>query len=217
MRLYRFDTDFFKLIDTEQKAYWLGFISADGWIEPKLNRLGIGLQKSDRKHLEKFRDAINSNHPIYEKRDSSYFRISSKELIADLNNVGVFPAKSLKIDPYYVSEPLQHHYWRGVFDGDGWIQKDKLNRWLIGICGSKAMVEGFQRFVLDMATSSAKIYMINNTYCIQFGGVHFTRMIMDEMYSDATVFLDRKYEKWLEVSDQKTFRATRMKLGQKIC
>ena len=32
MRMYDIDKDYFKVIDTEEKAYWLGFIYADGSI-----------------------------------------------------------------------------------------------------------------------------------------------------------------------------------------
>ena len=65
---YFADETFFDVINTEEKAYWLGFIYADGYITTKRNNgnqsLGITLSKSDKEHLEKFKRSIKSNHPI---------------------------------------------------------------------------------------------------------------------------------------------------------
>ena len=58
---YIYDVDYFKKIDTIEKAYWLGFIYADGYVSVgKQNyEFGIELQGSDYKHLKKFNKAIN--------------------------------------------------------------------------------------------------------------------------------------------------------------
>ena len=65
------DSDFFDVIDTEPKAYWLGFIFADGYVlkyaNKKYAKFGISLAGFDSGHLEKLRDALKSNVPSMAK------------------------------------------------------------------------------------------------------------------------------------------------------
>ena len=58
-RKYEFDFNYFENIDTEEKAYWLGFLYADGCVTP--NTVRVELQASDKKHIEKFREAVQAN------------------------------------------------------------------------------------------------------------------------------------------------------------
>ena len=59
-RKYYCNEDFFEKIDTEKKAYWLGFIMADGYVQSHNNGkyLCIGLKIEDKGHLEKFKKDI---------------------------------------------------------------------------------------------------------------------------------------------------------------
>ena len=54
------DENYFNLIDSADKAYWLGFIAADGWLSSNLEnpRMMIGLSLKDISHLEKFKNQI---------------------------------------------------------------------------------------------------------------------------------------------------------------
>ena len=61
-RKYTLDEDFFKVIDSEEKAYILGFICADGHID--YNRIKIGVSIKDKEILEKIRKALKSNANI---------------------------------------------------------------------------------------------------------------------------------------------------------
>ena len=66
-RKYTINEDYFSIIDTEEKAYWLGFLYADGTNGgDKSSTIAIALQRGDIEHLEKFNSAINSNRPIRE-------------------------------------------------------------------------------------------------------------------------------------------------------
>lgn len=48
-----FDEHVFDVIDTEEKAYWLGFLTADGYIYSRDNTFGISLASIDKHHVEK--------------------------------------------------------------------------------------------------------------------------------------------------------------------
>ena len=52
--LTKFNENVFDSIDTEEKAYWLGFIFADGYISLKGNSFELSLKGSDSEHLDKF-------------------------------------------------------------------------------------------------------------------------------------------------------------------
>ena len=58
-RKYFFNESIFDNIDTAEKAYWIGFITADGYINEKRGWLSIQLQYSDIDHLKKFAKFIN--------------------------------------------------------------------------------------------------------------------------------------------------------------
>ena len=141
MGKYVYDKDYFKTIDTEEKAYWLGFIYADGTItrfyknndtekkEIRSMTLEIALQEGDKSHLEKFRDCLHSDVPIHEKTirkkyKASRIRINCTSFCKDLIGLGCVPNKSLILEfptDEIVPEHLLRHFIRGYFDGDGCI------------------------------------------------------------------------------------------------
>lgn len=52
--LIKIDEHIFDSIDTEEKAYWLGFIFADGNVSKRDNTFEMTLSGKDIAHLEKF-------------------------------------------------------------------------------------------------------------------------------------------------------------------
>lgn len=61
---------YFKFIDTKEKAYWLGFLCADGYIsKTKYGKLGIGLSVKDKVHLIKFCQAIGMEQSNVKEKD----------------------------------------------------------------------------------------------------------------------------------------------------
>ena len=78
---YYFNKNYFDIIDNSEKAYWLGFIWADGYVckrKRKDNHIEydfkLSLSKIDSDHLEKFKKCLNSNHNIlfYKLNTSSF-------------------------------------------------------------------------------------------------------------------------------------------------
>lgn len=148
-RKYFFNFNYFEQIDTVNKAYWLGFIYADGCILKKDKSLKIGLKLSDKEHLEKFKLDIGFNGPIHEEKRNSGFngepqcviRLYNLKMINDLNNKGVYCGKTYNIkfpSNNILSENLISHFIRGFYDGDGGVSiSGKRNRISLGICGEK--------------------------------------------------------------------------------
>jgi len=208
-RKYAVDESFFDIINSEAKAYWLGFLSADGSI--RKNAVQLGLAARDREHLVKFLAAIKSEHPIYEWVEESWGKeypqaavtIYSTKLSAALQVLGVIERKSLIIKPcQQVPKRLIHHYWRGCVDGDGWITRDKAKRhnspyWIIGLAGSKEMVRGFDTWVKTVAKARAQPRPKGNIFSVHYGGTIIAKAIATNLYRNSHIWLNRKHEKAL--------------------
>ena len=212
-RKYKCNHSFFKTINTEEKAYWLGFIAADGNIFEKgyTHLLSIGIQTRDKRMLYKFKKSIQSNHPIHDRKRISIngnkvfistISIQSKEIASDLISNGITPKKSLTINfneiTKNIQEGLQHHFVRGYFDGDGCVSVHKNQLRFSFVSGSKNMIEELQKFfekkcnLNKVKISTSK----NNKYFIfKYGGNLNATKIYQLLYSNANIFLKRKKDK----------------------
>jgi hypothetical protein len=203
-RKYAVDETFFDVIDTEAKAYWLGFLTADGTIGD--NHITLGLQEQDVPHLHKFTDSLQSNHPI-DLRESSIkgktyrygqVHIGSMRLALALRQLGVGERKSFVVCPCeLIPDGLLPHYWRGVFDGDGFIISARSRevgamKWSIGLVGNVAMVKGFDAFVQQYVKTQAVIRPHSRIFMIRYEGVAVPQSVIRLLYRDATISLDRK-------------------------
>lgn len=199
--MYKYDKNFFEVIDTEEKAYWLGFIAADGNIRKDFHKLRIELNIRDKKHLEKFRSAIQGNMPIREwirtKNHSCYIEINSVKICKDLFQYGITPNKSLslKINFKKIPRELQHHLIRGYFDGDGSLnmyEKEGYEYWEISFIGT----QHFLTYIMDFFNKKHKISTCGNNFRFNFKKGEDIKDILTILFNNATVFLNRKKEKY---------------------
>jgi len=147
-RKHKFNYGFFENIDNEIKSYWLGFIYAEGNIQKKTHTLSIELGQAGRDHLIRFAKDIGYNyHDDHNKKKNSYrIRLNSKQLVRDLDFLGVHPKKSYTIKMPSISNDLIKHFIRGFVDGDGSIKFRKIERrieWSLQIASSSlSFLEG---------------------------------------------------------------------------
>lgn len=140
-RKHVFDQTFFEKVDTEEKAYILGFIYADGCNvkHPTTAELSIAQMERDVDILYKIKDAIKSTYPISERKgdlsgDEKYFvfYIYGKHLGEQLNKLGVTQRKSLTLTfPEFLDDTLMPHFIRGYFDGDGSVWEGKRKKMVV--------------------------------------------------------------------------------------
>ena len=66
---YDVNENYFSSIEGEERAYWLGFLYADGYvrIKGKSGQLTLKLSSKDRDHIVLFNKCLESNYPIKEK------------------------------------------------------------------------------------------------------------------------------------------------------
>ena len=176
IRRYAVNEDFFNVIDTEEKAYWLGFIMADGGIADKCRVLKLNLAIKDKSHLEKLKAAIDSQHPIYEfslynkkwKQTSHMARINigSKKLCLGLTKNGCGPQKSTRLKMPVLDTKIVHHFIRGYFDGDGCICCVKKAPY-VSIIGNNEFIQECQKILIQncgLSKTKTKTWSLDYKY-----------------------------------------------------
>lgn len=193
----------FTVIDTEEKAYWLGFLCADGSVSTNEDKIELGLAEKDLDYLEKFKKFMNLPNKICYRASTKSYRFSfrSQNLKADLIKLGCVPQKSLILQfPSFEQVPkhLIRHFMRGYFDGDGWFS-NTFKAFEVGILGTQDFVENYINLL-----GLNKINKIHNTKTNTItkkyvsSAVEDVTIWLDFIYKDAKVYLNRKYEKYLD-------------------
>lgn len=208
-RIYSVNENYFDEIDDEYKAYWLGFLAADGGVTGKY-RLKINLKYDDYDHLYKFKKHIEASnfieyyhHP--KKHPLVRLTITSKSLVESLAKYSIIPNKTYIVKPPNLSQDLILHYWRGVFDGDGCISKTLYNSyytWVAHYCGNKYMVESFRDWIASHGIKPKKISKHLNSFQINYRAKKDFLKITTILYQGANVYLDRKYSLYLRAHEE---------------
>lgn len=215
-RKYQVNENFFEVIDTEQKAYWLGVLYADGCVMHIGNSKYIVFSAVDRDWLEQYKKAISFTGPIsvehHKKFNKDIYKVkcTSKKMYADLADKGVVERKSniLRFPTDSVPEELIPHFVRGYFDGDGSVGVYKnisggnWKRLHVSITsGSLEFLEAMRTWMLEhdifpvakpIGRKGRDVYALNISL---IGGLR----LRDCIYKDATVYLRRKYDKFFSV------------------
>lgn len=139
-KLHTINEFFFDEIDTEAKAYILGFIYADGCVyqHPSTLALSIAQLEQDGDILYQIKEKMNSTYPIIEHIQKGNgkkiltFYAYNQTLCQKLMGLGVIKRKSLLLKfPYFIKEELMRHFIRGYFDGDGCIWNGKRKKMIV--------------------------------------------------------------------------------------
>jgi DNA-binding transcriptional regulator WhiA len=201
---YSINESFLDNIDTEEKAYFLGFMYADGY--NNLERGFFNLELIDEEIVIKIAKLLNSSRPIMhrikkDRKDTYRLSINSKILTKRLNDLGCYPNKTFKLtfpNNNQVPNNLIRHFIRGYFDGDGSINNGK--KYHFSFVGTEYFIDKLQDVFskelgfLKTKTSIRHPERNNNIrtllkcgkiQCIRFG---------EWLYKDATIFLKRKKE-----------------------
>jgi len=211
---YNYDENFFQLIDSEEKAYFLGFITADGSLHNKRTYLSIEINNQDISILKSFQKSIQSNHKIYHRtrthKSGSQSKMSNLvingKIHSDLIKLGIKPNKTKTIKwndvTKNIPKKLLHHFVRGYFDGDGWFVS---TRYAYGfISGSEDFISGLANYLEKQKCLSNGYRSIKSGYHIQVNGrlkyLNFHKLI----YEDATIFCERKKNMGKEVDYKET-------------
>ena len=106
-------------------AYILGFLSTDGYLDTKSNRIEFGIHPQDRDILDWFAKQIGGIKPKM-MNNSLVLRFKSKEMAADLIKLGMGVKKPIRTTYSKIPSKYKWSYIRGVFDADGNVGEDRL-------------------------------------------------------------------------------------------
>lgn len=206
---HHFNESFFSSIDTEQKAYWLGFVYADGCVYKGSScnsyRLQINLKHADKYHLESFQKAIGSNYKIQDKNVngsmSSLLKINSTKMCIDLMSLGVLPRKSLTLKPpERLKKQLVRHFIRGYFDGDGSIKKTGREKvkYSISFVGTHDFLEWTKKELIESNIHvDTRVSKLRNIWALEYQKMELAEKTFHYLYNDSSIHLERKYNRFL--------------------
>lgn len=223
-RKYAINEDFFDVIDTQEKAYLLGFIFADGCNQIDANYVRIEVAQKDKDILEKFSKLIYLNEPLdrifYTERSkklngaeesSEYYHchlnINSKRICKVLEKLGCIARKSLtvKFPESIICPELQRHFIRGYYDGDGGTWVSKENDKHAATCKILGTFE-FCHAMIEIIFNQTGLKFSEpyrqpshshiNMYSINKAGNRTVCEFLDWLYKDAFIYLDRKFENY---------------------
>lgn len=211
---YTYNVRYFHDINCENKAYWLGFFYADGFISS--NEATISISEKDISILKEINKSVNGNLSIVHSsrshkingRDTQInccmIRFRRKEIIEDLVNQGCIPNKTFKLkfpNKQQVPECLLRHFLRGYFDGNGCVCEIKERKELrfYFSCASIDFINGIMGYLSDNNIKSYYRKQTGQCYNITITGIENTKKFANLLYRDSNLFLNRKYDKFIRI------------------
>lgn len=198
--------NYFEVIDTSAKSYYLGFIAGDGSLSVKENALRLKLAIKDKKFLEDFSIALESKYPIRIKHEflkktgkvyeECEIKIIRSKLITDLTKHGVGPNKSKELFiSKTIPDELIKDFVRGIIDSDGcWSINSKNNISFSFLSSVYSFAEEIRTFLMKQCSlEEVKIIQRNGCWETTWGGNLQCNRIFKYLYSNGP-WLDRKYK-----------------------
>lgn len=213
--------NYFDEIDTENKAYWLGFLFADGSvttpfrvnkdgsIKNGIYRIELQLKEDDKNHLDKFRKELNIEKPLnisktnYERSNRCRLYFNSKHMWEILNSYGCTPRKSQTLEfpniNIFKDKKLIKHFIRGYVDGDGCLSwcDTQHKRAHLGILGTMKFLKELQHW-LPLEFENVILKRNDESVASLYYSGKTAFYIANYLYKDCSVYLERKRERYLE-------------------
>lgn len=209
-RTHTIDASYFSRIDTAEKAWLLGFALADVSIDEG-SKFSFGLAVRDEDVLHRIKDALGSTAPVSigwgkdqngKRHRKARLTICCKRLVGDLIRYGVTGRKSHTAVPWTPPAPLAAAYWRGVWDGDGWLFRNgagwgrasNRGNWRFGLCGTEAVVQGFAAYVAQVTGRTEPVCKDSrkSLWFVNYYGLALLKSFLPHFWPDATIYIDRK-------------------------
>lgn len=203
--VYQLNHDYFRKVDNQEQAYWLGFLAADGQVTGNAVRLGLAIKDQD--HVERFAQAVSSNTPIgcYPKKHpiSANLALCSEQMVADLNRCGIVERKSLVLTYADVSSNLHNHYIRGYFDGDGSVCNNGKGKVFTTFPGTEAFLarcaEIFYQEGITKKLRCVRPHHKSRIHILTVGGRLQATRLYHWLYDDSITWLPRKRARFKEL------------------
>lgn len=201
-RKYQINDNYFKK-ETENMAYLLGFLAADGSVIERTNILRIALAEVDKEFLEMIMKELGSNYPIRKYTSKQGFTSYSSNpkssiILEDLKKYNIIKNKTYNFKfPIILDKKYWKDFIRGYFDGDGTVCTAGKNAIRFSICAhEKDVLEHIIDFFNEQGINKINIQMKENTYYFQYS-TNATKQIYHILYGhNPKLYLSRKREKY---------------------
>lgn len=199
----RFNEQAFDDLSSEAACYWLGFLFADGNIGKA--GLQIHLKRSDESHLERLRQFLQAEQPLQynvtyaagRPNERVSLRINDRAFGRKLTKLGITVGRT---DPEHAIAHIPsrniHHWFRGMFDGDGCAHKTGALTFLaqelilIVLRGTLRSIGALT--LRSNAPNGPKITRLPHIARLHISGVAQCRRVAEYLYRDATIWMERK-------------------------
>jgi len=201
------NVNYFKKIDSNEKAYWLGFICADGNIKKTNDK--VSLISKDLEVIEGFKESINSGHKIskretFDKRTNKTYtgysiQIGNEIFTNHIINLGVTSNKTDVLEFPDIDEKFYPYFIAGLFDGDGSISYYNKTKLRINLITTKEILDFIDSLFLNLNIKPLKRVKvsINKKNVWKMYLYKDAIKFLDYIYSDSEFnYLTRKYERY---------------------
>lgn len=199
--------DFFASVDSETKAWLLGFIATDGSVYG--NALAISLGRKDRPTLDRIRVILGSDASIWDytvRYDTPKYRdkeipasrltVYSPRMVADLLRQGIHQNKTQTLKFWDGPAELLPYYVRGLIDGDGSIYTSKQKNCYVAFFGTHHVCAGIVDFIhSQLSISPGYLQPKKKGWEVKYWGQIGVQKIVTLLYRGATVALPKKQKR----------------------
>lgn len=210
-----FNKHYFHDIDSDLKAYFLGFIFADGYVVRRTKtrnyEFGMQLQSDDKYILDAINDELGGVHEISHKNPknkiingvrtrsghSDILRVYSKDIVCDLISYGIVPDKTHNYQLPKVPDEYFFDFLRGYIDGDGCYYNNNKGNTSINItCACQDILEWIKDILCNYHIA-ANVYKEKDLkYRLVCYGKNDVKRLVNLLYHDNfSLCLLRKYNK----------------------
>lgn len=188
-------------IDSNFKAYYLGILLTDGYLNTSRNNVSV--QMCDKDIIDFIAKNTKSTVIAVKKKNAKskiMFRTSiySKEYRSQLERLGVVDNKSLTLKgPTLYKEEKKYipYIIRGIIDGDGWIRKDGREFFICSAssdfilwCKNELESLGMIKLNLNFTPND-----YSGIYCLRSGRKENIKILKERIYN-VPFGMNRKYE-----------------------
>ena len=199
IRKYTLNEHYFDDIKTEEQSYFLGLLWSDGCNKTTNGVVSLKLQDRDKYIIERFKEAIGSNRPLYfyprvkeTHHDQYSLEINSIVLSKRLEDLGMVANKSLILQfPKWLDKKLIPYFIKGIVDGDGHISKKNFS---VEIVGSSDICNTIKDILSDIGIHSNIYDKTENTKVLFVSRKNDAINFLNWIYNDSTIHLTRKYD-----------------------
>lgn len=214
-RKYSFNEHYFDNIESEHQAYWLGFLMSDGYNHESKSQVSLRLHIQDIEILQKFKEDLQytGEISIINRGNTQYcdLTLCSPIFSETLAKLGCIQGKTYTLEFPKLPNNLLNHFLRGYFDGDGCIsitqrsnRKEGSMQYQLNFVGKDSVILKIQDIICkNTGVFKTKLRNRKNSFanCISWCGRKVCFKILQYLYKDSTIYLNRKYNKYLQIGN----------------